>query len=531
MSNKILKSTFLFSIFVLLAQITGLIRDLFLVRYFGAGHTLDAYYLAFKIPDYLSLFYSVFLGSVIFIPLLTEALIKDGEKGVQKVVNNAGSLALTLVLFFSACLYFFMPSLTPLLVPTWDSGEIQLLTELARILLLGQLFFPIGILAGSVGMVYDRPQYFAGAGFIYNFFILLFAILLSPFYGIHGVVYAVIIGSIMFALFQVYPVCARVKILSFRYVVEFYEWWIFFKRNLGRFITVFLNQSFWLAVLSLASFAGAGGVTIFNNAFNVFLAIFYVVGGAFSTAIMPNTAKLHVSGSHNELKDTLHNSLIYMFVISCYIAMFCFLFSKETINTIYYFANLQDIEIVKMYMIFSILVLSIPFLNIIEVVRKYFYTTNMIMQSVTVMLTFLPVMFIVNSFLNNYFAALNVSNDLKTLLILAISILVANIAATFVVLSVLEYYGRLNFKFVFKNIYKVFFIIPLTVLLYKLLQAGYQFVIALLSPSFSIVLKNEYLFTFGFNIILSLSALILSIYILRDKISQNVLRQIKDFVV
>ena len=102
MNNKIIKTTFLFSIFVLLAQITGLVRDLYLARIFLVGPVLDVYYFAFKVPDFLNVFYSVFLGSVIFIPLLTKAYAEGGDKEIIKQINNLGSLVLIFVISFGA---------------------------------------------------------------------------------------------------------------------------------------------------------------------------------------------------------------------------------------------------------------------------------------------------------------------------------------------------------------------------------------------------------------------------------------------
>jgi putative peptidoglycan lipid II flippase len=208
MTNKILKHTLLFSSFVLLAQIFGLVRDLYLVKIFGVGQILDTYYLAFKIPDLMNVFYSVFLGSVIFIPLLTKVKTeyeKKGEVGsvgILKEVNKIGSLVLILVTFIAVLLFISMPYLSKLLAPTWDFEQLKLLTDISRTLLLAQFFFPVGILAGAIGMVHFKPLGSAIAGFTYNIFILIFSFLLAPVFGIYGVVYAVILSAFLFMCVQ-----------------------------------------------------------------------------------------------------------------------------------------------------------------------------------------------------------------------------------------------------------------------------------------------------------------------------------------
>jgi putative peptidoglycan lipid II flippase len=217
----ILKHTMLFSFFVLFAQALGLVRDLYLAKVFGVGQVLDTYYLAFKIPDFLNVFYSVFLGSVVFIPLLTKLKntnytnasqtsgddiqkIQKGEELMQGKINSVGSLVMFSLVLVFLILEIFMPQLTKLLAPTWTEEGRVLLTSLSRILLVAQFFFPVGILGGSVGMVYGKPFGMAVSGFIYNFGILLGAIVLVPFLGIYGLAVSVILGAILFMLVQVW---------------------------------------------------------------------------------------------------------------------------------------------------------------------------------------------------------------------------------------------------------------------------------------------------------------------------------------
>jgi putative peptidoglycan lipid II flippase len=503
MTSKILKSTFIFSLFVLLAQVIGLLRDIYLLRHFGAGNILDTYYLAFKIPDFLNVFYSVFLGSVIFIPLLTKAKHEEGENGVQKTVNKIGSLVLCLVLLFTFLLYVAMPYLTPLLAPTWTYSDLEMLTSISRTLLFAQLFFPIGILAGSLGMVYEKPFGMASGGAFYNLCILFGAVVLSPFLGINGVVYGVILGSIVFMLVQIFPKSLRHFIFKFKFEFDFADWVFFFKRNFGRFVSVLLNQTFWLAILSLASVAGKGGVTLFSNSFNIFLAIYFVLGASLATALMPENSRLHISGSHEDLKNSLHNSLVYIFVFSLVVSIFSIFFSKLILETVYYFSNLSEVELKTMWQVFAILSLSTPLLNVIEVIRKYMYTTDMILQSTGVMLSLLPTMFFFN-YIFNHFTNISVLNSL------ALSIFVANLFSLFVILYLLKRNDRIEINYILKNTYKAFLVFLLSLISY-----GYY-----LSFNFSFS-ENILISTFEQVCILGTIYLFFS-YLLNDKIFKSI---------
>jgi putative peptidoglycan lipid II flippase len=258
-SNKIFKHTILFSAFVLLAQVFGLLRDLYLAKVFGVGQILDTYYLAFKIPDFLNVFYSVFLGSVIFIPLLTKLKHNGGEGQMQKKINSVGSLVLFSLVFVFIVLEIFMPQFTRLLAPTWSDADLALLTQLSRILLVAQFFFPIGILGGAIGMVYSKPFGMAVSGFIYNFGILLGALLLVPFFGIYGLAYSVIFGAILFMSVQV------TNNNSFFFISNFNAKLIYFFNQFFENFRVFVVANYQRQILSRCSLEINIEVVNFHN--------------------------------------------------------------------------------------------------------------------------------------------------------------------------------------------------------------------------------------------------------------------------
>ncbi len=401
MSRQILKSTALFSIFVLLAQVLGLVRDLYLVRFFGVGPVLDTYYLAFKIPDFLNVFYSVFLGSVIFIPLLTKAknkkhpqplFQKEGGSAQEhsetnnvseiiKKVNSVGSLVLTLLIIFFFIIFVFMNFFVSLLVPTWTETQKELLVNLSRILLVAQLFFPIGIVAGAIGMMYERPLGMALSGFVYNLTILLFAIILVPIFGIYGLAYSVVIAAMCFMLVQVSNKYVWQIYKNFNYIINYsiiLEWAEFIKENLGRFFAVAAFQFYGLLLLFIAGLAGTGAISSFSIAYNLYLAAFFVLGASFSTALMPKISEHFVKGESDSLKENLRKSIFYIFLISLAASIFLFFASNLIVKILYYYSNLTLEKEKYIATLLSLLAFSLPFFNVLEVIRKYLYATAQI---------------------------------------------------------------------------------------------------------------------------------------------------------
>lgn len=436
MSKTIFKHTALFSVFVLLAQVFGLVRDLYLTRVFGVGQLLDTYYLAFKIPDFLNIFYSVFLGSVIFIPLLTLSKNKDNQednrKEVQDRINTVGSLVMSLLVIFFLILYVLMPYLSKLLAPTWGESDLTLLTSLSRILLFGQFFFPVGILAGCIGMVYKKPLGMAISGFVYNICILLGAVALVPLFGIYGLVYSVLFGSVFYMLVQIYPSEVRYYFARFLFKIDLREWKNFILKNLGRFFAVVAYQIYGVVILVLAGLSGPGSVSSFSIAYNIYLAAFFVLGASFSTALMPKISEHFAKGEVVLQKQNLKRSVQYTFIVSFFVGLGLVILSPLVVKILYYYSALSESQEANISILLSMLAISFPFFNVLEVVRKYLYSTSQIFLAGSI-----TVFMLTSVLLLTYL--INILSTLGVLVALVYAMNLSLFLVTILVLSILKY--------------------------------------------------------------------------------------------
>ncbi|MBU0596845.1 hypothetical protein KKA94_01650, partial [Patescibacteria group bacterium] len=89
------------------SRLIGLLRDRVFVHQFGAGDTLDVYYAAFRVPDFV--FNLVIVGalSVGFIPVFTKLLLIKKERAwhlTNNIVNILGIILIiiSLILFILA---------------------------------------------------------------------------------------------------------------------------------------------------------------------------------------------------------------------------------------------------------------------------------------------------------------------------------------------------------------------------------------------------------------------------------------------
>ncbi len=97
MSKRLLKSTLVISSMTMISRVFGLIRDIVIAIIFGANFNKDAFFVAFKIPNYLRRLFAEGAFSQAFVPVLSEYKSQRSQEDVQELINNVcGTLGMVL---------------------------------------------------------------------------------------------------------------------------------------------------------------------------------------------------------------------------------------------------------------------------------------------------------------------------------------------------------------------------------------------------------------------------------------------------
>src|SRR5687768_12216032 len=81
----------------LLSRVTGLVREMVYARYFGAGALMDAFLVAFKIPNFLRRLFAEGSFSQGFVPVISEYKHKRSQDDVRELIAaTAGTLGAVL---------------------------------------------------------------------------------------------------------------------------------------------------------------------------------------------------------------------------------------------------------------------------------------------------------------------------------------------------------------------------------------------------------------------------------------------------
>lgn len=150
---SLFKSTFVIAFFTLLSRISGLLRDLLMANMVGASFLSDAFFVAFKIPNFFRRLFAEGAFNAAFVPSFAGLLTSDGRKAAVDFASEVMSVLLLVLLVLNAVFIIFMPWILPLFAPGFatDAEKFSLTVTLSRLCFPYILFISlVSLLAGML---------------------------------------------------------------------------------------------------------------------------------------------------------------------------------------------------------------------------------------------------------------------------------------------------------------------------------------------------------------------------------------------
>ncbi len=305
----------------LASRFLGVLRDRLLSGTFGAGPELDAYYAAFRAPDFM---FGLFVSGAIsagFIPVFTRYVLKDGNGRLGQSANEFASrvisvLGLALAVFSAvgaATAHWFVPLYTAGFLPEYQ----QVAVQLTRIMFLSPFFLGLSAVFSGILQTYKRFTVYSLAPVVYNIGIIAGILLLTNQFSIYGVAVGVVIGSFLHMAIQFWSVLQ----LGFRFsfLPSLMDRGL---REIGRMMgprtaSLALEQANLILLTGVASTLGVGSVAVFNLAFNLQSLPVGVLGVSFAVASFPFIAELADRGDRAGVKrefSRIVRTVLYLIV-------------------------------------------------------------------------------------------------------------------------------------------------------------------------------------------------------------------------
>ena len=121
MQVKLTKSVITVGSWTLLSRILGMVREILLSTFIGAGPLLDAFVAAFRLPNIFRRFFAEGAFNAAFVPLFAKRYESNMEP--KEFANNVFANLLTLLLILTSIAMVFMPALVFLTAAGFASDE------------------------------------------------------------------------------------------------------------------------------------------------------------------------------------------------------------------------------------------------------------------------------------------------------------------------------------------------------------------------------------------------------------------------
>ncbi|MFA5773355.1 MAG: lipid II flippase MurJ [Candidatus Paceibacterota bacterium] len=279
--------------FAFLSQLLGLIRDRTLAHIVGAGPTLDVYYAAFRIPDFLYISIASLASVTVLMPFLMDKINNDNDTTLKAraFMNNIFSAFMLFMALASILIAIFIPYIVSYIAPGFNDSQIHLLITTSRIMLISPIFIGLSNLIGTVTQLFRNFLVFSLSPIFYNFGILLGVIFLYPQFGVYGLSIGVIVGATMHFLIQVPVVLKHNFFPKFSFKIKWREVIHVVKLSAPRTLALSCNSLAFIFLIAMASTLKEGSISLFTFAYNLQSVPVGIIGISYSVAAFPILVK------------------------------------------------------------------------------------------------------------------------------------------------------------------------------------------------------------------------------------------------
>jgi putative peptidoglycan lipid II flippase len=308
----------------LASRVLGLARDQVLAAIFGAGNEMDAFIVAFRIPNLLRDLFAEGAMSAAFVPSFTRHLAERGEAAAWRLANNVLNALLLVVVPLVAAGMVFAPAIVSGYAGDYASvpGKLELTIRLTRLML---PFLPTIVAATvAMGVLNSLHYYFVPAlsPAMFNVSAILCAVFLVPVMPLLGLppIMAIAIGALLGGIAQVAIQWPLLRRHGYRYRPFFAPG----DKTLGEIVALMGPGTVGLAATQvnvfvttlLATGSGTGAVSWLTYAFRLMYLPLGLFGVSIATAVLPAVSRHAVDDDMGAVRTTVSRGLALMLMVN-----------------------------------------------------------------------------------------------------------------------------------------------------------------------------------------------------------------------
>jgi putative peptidoglycan lipid II flippase len=377
MSKHLVKSTSAVAGMTMISRVFGFIRDMVTAHLFGASLFSDAFFVAFRIPNFMRRLFAEGSFSQAFVPVLSEFQKQKSPEEIKSFIDSmAGTLGavLLIVTFFGILL---APWIVRVFAPGYAVGSerYDLAVMMLRITFPYLMLISLTAFSGAVLNTYSRFWVAAFTPVFLNISMIATAIWLAPHLQVPIVALAwgVFIAGVVQLLFQI-PFLKRMGLLP-RPKIDFRNSGVMkvLKLMIPALFGVSVSQINLLLDTLFASFLVVGSMSWLYFSDRLMEFPLGVFGVAISTVILPHLSRHHASQSKEEFSLTLDWALRCVLLVGLPAAVVLAVLSGPLLSTLLQYGQFDGHAVIKARQSLSAFAIGIAPFMLIKVLAAGFY--------------------------------------------------------------------------------------------------------------------------------------------------------------
>lgn len=338
--GQLLKSAATVGANTMVSRVLGLVRDVIIAWVFGAsqGNT-DAFFVAFRLPNFLRRLFAEGAFSQAFVPILGEYKSQRSHQEVRELTAHVAGTLGAVLLVVTALGVLAAPVLVMIFAPGFlaDEEKYTLTVQMVRITFPYILFISLTAFAAGLLNTYGRFGVPAFTPVLLNLALIAAALWLAPLMAepITALAWGVLIAGLAQLAFQL-PFLKRLGLLAMPRFSRAH-------RGVRRIVGLMIPAAFGASIAQInllvdtliASFLVTGSVSwlYYSDRLVEFpLGVFAI---AMATVILPNLSQHHAEESAGSFSDTLDWGMRWVLVVATPSALGLILLAGPILTTIF----------------------------------------------------------------------------------------------------------------------------------------------------------------------------------------------------
>lgn len=347
----LLRSSAVTGSMTMVSRVLGLVRDVVLARMFGPGDGTDAFFLAFKIPNFLRRLFAEGAFNQAFVPVLSEYRSQRSHAEVKELVDSvAGSLS-SVLLALTVLVVIAAPVIAVPIAYGFreDPAKFALFVDMLRITFPYLFLISLTAFASAILNSYDKFAIPALTPALLNIAMIGSAVLLSPYMTQPEVALAwgVLIAGVCQLVFQL-PYLARLRLLPLPKLRPQHE-------GVRRVMKLMIPALFGVSVSQInllldtfiASLLVSGSVSWLYFSDRLVELPLGIFGIAIATVVLPSLSRKHADKSLSEFSAMLDWALRMVLLIAVPASLALLMLAQPLIITLFQGQNFSVEDVGK----------------------------------------------------------------------------------------------------------------------------------------------------------------------------------------